>query len=80
MSYILVVVNDNNCTCIFDKCVSIVDVMIADIPTSVMTCMSVTPTTQTAPVGLVVPVEQLVGDVEIPPETVSSSSTDPDCK
>lgn len=38
---------------------------VSDIPTSVMTCMAVTPITQTAPVGLAVPVDQLVGDVTV---------------
>ncbi|XP_067937345.1 protein O-GlcNAcase-like isoform X2 [Watersipora subatra] len=39
-----------------------------NIPTSVMTCMAVTPITQTAPVGLAVPVDQLVGEVKVHPE------------
>lgn len=44
----------------------------ADIPTSVMTCMAVTPITQTAPVGLAVPVNQLVGTVTVPSEPDNS--------
>lgn len=43
-------------------------IFLADIPTTVNTCMTVTPTTQTAPVGLAVHVDKLVGDVDIPPE------------
>lgn len=41
--------------------------------------MAVTPTTQTAPVGLAVPVEAIVGDVEVPPELeqVSSPAIEP---
>lgn len=50
----------------------VVSLILVDIPTSVMTCMAVTPTTQTAPVGLVVPVEQLVGEVVIPPEAAAA--------